>query len=60
MKFRNGEGMYEWQILRMVGQAAEVVGYVWADDEATAISMAIEKFGITGRAAQSLIAHQFK
>jgi len=52
--------MYEWQILRMVGQAAEVVGYVWADDEATAIGTAIEKFGITGRAAQSLIAHQFR
>ena len=40
----------------MVGKTVETVGYVFAADEATAISEAIKKFDLVGR-EQQLVAH---
>ena len=41
--------MQEWCILRVVGETIQTVGYVFADDEAMAISDAIKKFDLVGR-----------
>ena len=52
----NGDSK-EWCILRMVGETIQTVGYVFAADEATAISDAIKKFDLAGR-EQEIVAHR--
>jgi hypothetical protein len=49
--------MEEWCILRVVGESVQTLGYVWAPDEAAAISEAKKKFGFDGR-EQELVAHR--
>ena len=49
--------MEEWCILRVVGESVQTVGYVWAADEAAALSEAKNKFGFDGR-EQELVAHR--
>ena len=49
--------MEEWCILRVVGESVETVGYVFAADEATAISEAIKKFDLVGRDLE-IVAHR--
>jgi hypothetical protein len=53
----NGGFMQEWCILRVVGETVQTVSYVFAADEATAISEAIKKFDLVGRDLE-LVAHQ--
>jgi hypothetical protein len=48
--------MEEWCILRVVGETVQTVGYVFAADEGTAISEAIQKFDLVGH-EQELVAH---
>ena len=49
--------MEEWCILRVVGESVQTLGYVWAPNEAAAISEAKNEFGFGGR-EQELVAHR--
>jgi hypothetical protein len=48
--------MHEWVIVRSMRGGAHIIGYVWAEDEATAILSAAQQFGLVGHET-SLEAH---
>ena len=48
--------MHEWVIVFLMRGGAHIIGYVWAEDEATAILGAVQQFGLVGQET-SLEAH---
>ena len=48
--------MHEWLITHPTQEGARIIGYVWATDEAAAIAVAVEKFGLASE-AKTLEAH---
>ena len=53
---RDGANMHEWVIVCLMRGGAHIIGYVWAEDEATAILSAVQQFGLVGQET-SLEAH---
>ena len=53
---RDGANMHEWVIVCLMRGGAHIIGYVWAEDEATAILSAVQQFGFVGQ-ENSLEAH---